>query len=150
MPKQPKDTYVVDPVHACLSKAKVLIEMHRCLLKRAGNAQVSQHSSLRRALRQLPLPDGMAALGEGIPRCIRNLKHWLPTYNMAGTNRCAAIVGGAMELRGKQLGQMGAREYKQWVDKALLKAGVAHRWTRESPKAPPLPTVVRREETPPL
>ena len=113
----------------------------------AAKLQTRQDPMLRlatlRAARHLKVPEDIPAEQRGLGTTLRGVALGLPRINLTGLARLQARLSEATTTHERLHRQRVGREFAQWVDGAMRNgAGVAHRWTREDPKAPPLPAVV--------
>ena len=97
---------------------------------------------LKQALKLTP-PDHVPQFYQGLVTTLRGLSSFMGGLNQAGTQRVLIKVQAASEAASKRMQAMVGVSFRQFVHRSMLNgAGVAHRWTRQDPKAPPLPDVV--------
>ena len=129
--------YYVDPWLCFLMRWRLLLQVYQRLFDKpnaTNRALVLKQA--RGMVAPSKAPDGCAPL----VRTLTGLASYLGGLNEVGATRVASKLDSAIEVAERKAQHMLGASFQHFVIEAMRNgAGKAHRWTREEPRAPPLP-----------
>ena len=86
-----------------------------------------------------------------VAKKIRGVTTYLHNLNLSHLQKMEMRLAELDQAVRKRIKKAGDEGYLKWVSKALENgAGIAHKWTTQEPKAPPLPYAIEQADGPTL